>query len=89
MSAGTIDPNLRTHNPKSAANKQKKHWIEIELRDEEDNPVAGERYQVTLPDGAAASGTLDDKGRARVDHIDPGNCQVTFPNLDQDAWEPR
>jgi type VI secretion system secreted protein VgrG len=50
--------------------------------------VPGEPYQVTLADGTTvASGTLDDKGFARIDHIDPGQCKVTFPNLDKEAWE--
>ena len=66
----------------------KTSWIEIELVDEEENPVPGEWYRITLPDGqTVAEGTLDDKGFARVDRIDPGICQITFPNLDQDAWE--
>lgn len=69
---------------------QQRHWIEIELVDEEDNPVPGERYEITLPDGeTVAKGTLDENGFARVDGIeDPGNCQVTFPELDREAWEP-
>jgi type VI secretion system secreted protein VgrG len=88
--ASTIDPDTPTHNPNSASNKDKRHWIEIELLDEEGNPVPGEPYRITLPDGATvASGTLDDKGWARVDHIDPGTCQVTFPNLDKDVWRPK
>jgi type VI secretion system secreted protein VgrG len=79
-----------THDPDSEENKQKKHWIEIELVDEAGKPVAGEPYQVTLPDGTTvADGTLDEKGRARVDNIDPGTCKVTFPNLDKEAWEPK
>jgi type VI secretion system secreted protein VgrG len=66
----------------------KKSWIEIELVDEEDNPVPGEVYRITLPDGeTVAEGTLDDKGLARVEGIEPGTCQITFPELDQDAWE--
>ena len=45
--------------------------------------------KITLPDGSTvASGTTDEKGRARVDGIDPGTCKVTFPELDRDAWEP-
>src|SRR5215472_11821248 len=44
----------------------KKSWIEIELVDEEDNPVPGEPYRITLTDGEeVAEGTLDDKGFAR------------------------
>jgi hypothetical protein len=65
-----------------------KTWIEIELVDEEGNPVPGERYKITLPDGKTVSeGTLDANGRARVEGIDPGTCQISFPDLDKDAWE--
>jgi type VI secretion system secreted protein VgrG len=68
---------------------KKKSWIEIEMVDEEDQPVTGQRYEITLPDGeTVASGTLDHKGFARVDGIDPGTCQITFPDLDKDAWKP-
>jgi type VI secretion system secreted protein VgrG len=77
-----------SHDPNSDANKEKTSWIEIKLVDEADKPVPGEPYQVTLADGTTvASGTLDDKGFARIDHIDPGQCKVTFPNLDKEAWE--
>jgi type VI secretion system secreted protein VgrG len=69
--------------------EEEKSWIEIELVDEEDTPVPGEYYEITLPDGeTVASGTLDDKGFARVDGIDPGTCKITFPELDKEAWEP-
>jgi type VI secretion system secreted protein VgrG len=78
-----------TYNPKAPENKNKKSWIEIELKDEDGNPVPGERYRITLPDGSVYEGTLDEKGLARVDHIDPGTCQITFPELDEDVWEPR
>jgi type VI secretion system secreted protein VgrG len=78
------------HNPNEEENKQKKSWIEIELMDEANKPVPGEAYRVTLPDGTTlAEGTLDEKGFARVDGIDPGTCKVTFPNLDKDAWQPK
>ena len=66
----------------------KRTWIEIELKDEQGKPVPGEPYEVTLPDGATvASGTLDEKGFARVEGIDPGTCKITFPRLDKDAWK--
>jgi type VI secretion system secreted protein VgrG len=65
-----------------------KSWIEIELLDEENEPVPGEKYRVTLPDGTTvAEGTLDNNGQARVSGIDPGNCKITFPNLDHSAWK--
>ena len=79
--------NAPTHDPNSPENKTKKHYIEIKLADNDGKPVAGEPYKVTLADGSTiADGTLDDKGFARVDGIDPGTCQVTFPNRDKQDW---
>jgi type VI secretion system secreted protein VgrG len=74
----------------AAAAKSKKKplsWIEIVMVDEDGNPVAGAGYQITLPDGSVDSGTLDEKGFVRLDGIDPGTCQVTFPDLDPNAWK--
>ena len=67
-----------------------KTYIEIKLEDTEGRPVAGEAYKVTLPDGqTVAEGTLDDKGFARIDGVDPGSCKVTFPNMDKTVWDPK
>lgn len=63
-----------------------KTWIEIELLDEKGAPVRNERYTILLPDGSTRGGTLDSLGRARVDGIDPGVCEVCFPEIDQRAW---
>jgi type VI secretion system secreted protein VgrG len=73
--------------PTEEEKEEKTSWIEIELVDEEDQPVAGEKYEITLPDGRVAKGTTDQNGLARIEGIDPGNCQVSFPKLDKDAWE--
>jgi|SRR5580704_6771974 hypothetical protein len=62
-------------------------WIEIRLVDMEGHGVAGERYQITLPDGIVKQGRLDATGRAREEGIIPGTCQVTFPDRDLEAWE--
>ncbi len=64
-----------------------KVWIEIELVDEEDGPMAGERYEVKLPNDKLRKGSLDANGRARLTGVDPGTCQICFPNLDAEAWE--
>lgn len=61
-------------------------WIEIELLDETDEPVPRARYRIDLPDGSTRRGRLDAEGWARVDNVDPGNCVVTFPDLDEEAW---
>jgi hypothetical protein len=73
--------------PETAAEKKaRKNWIEIELLDEEGEPVAGETYEIALPDGSVASGTLDEKGFAGRRHRSVP--QVSFPNLDQDVSSP-
>jgi len=67
--------------------EESKVWIEIELVDEDDNPVPGEKYKCTMPDGTVDTGTLDNKGFKRIEGMDPGTCKITFPNLDKEAWE--
>ena len=73
---------------KPGDNADKKSWIELQLVYESNGlPVAGMAYEVTLPDGkTVASGSTDDQGLARVDCIDPGSCQISFPSLDKEAW---
>jgi len=80
---------VKAHKPKSDEDdEKKKSWIGIELVDEEDQPVAGEKYEITLPDDSVAKGTLDQNGFARVEGLEAAvTCKVTFPNLDKDAWE--
>lgn len=61
-------------------------WIEIELVNPQGKPVAGERFRIEVPDGTFQEGKLDTQGRARIDGIDPGECQVTFPDIDAKEW---
>lgn len=80
----------KPHKPgqEDSGSEKKKSWIEIELVDKQGKPVPGEPYKVTLPDGETfAEGTLDEKGYARVDGIEPGTCKVTFPRLEKQAWK--
>jgi hypothetical protein len=63
--------------------EKKPTWIEIKLVDEEGQPIPGVRYRVKLPDGTVVEGTLDQKGYARIDGFEPGQCEVTFPDLDE------
>ena len=86
IKAGQTEEEETPHNP-TEEEIEEKSWIEIELVDEEDNPVPGEKYKVTLPDGSVAQGTLDENGFVHIGGIDPGTCQITFPDLDKDAWE--
>ena len=82
-------PDVQPHKPPKTEEEaeEKNSWIEIEMVDEEDLPVSGMGYRITLPDGSVAEGTLDENGFARVEGIVPGTCQITFPSLDKEAWE--
>jgi hypothetical protein len=67
--------------------EKKTSWIEIELVGEDDEPIPGEKYKITLPDDSVAEGTLDEKGIARIEGFEKGTCKVSFPELDKEAWE--
>jgi hypothetical protein len=67
---------------------EQKHWLEIELLDDENKPIAGERYFVELPDGSKLSGRTDSQGRARAEDVDPGTAKVSFPDLDRKTYKP-
>ena len=75
--------------PFSTVEVLRKTWIEIELVDEADAPVPGMAYRVELPDGSVSEGVLDDKGLARIEGFvkGSGQCKVTFPSLDKEAWD--
>jgi type VI secretion system secreted protein VgrG len=65
------------------------HWIEIVLVGEDMKPIPSMEYRVELPTGEIVRGYLDAKGRAKITGIlAAGTCQVTFPNLDEEAWHP-
>ena len=79
---GTIPPQQKAEEEKDTA------WIEILLLDMNDEPVPNEKYKIELPDGSTVQGKLDAQGLARHTGIKPGECKVTFPDLDMEAWEP-
>ena len=75
--------------PDEGPTLQRSHYVEIELVGEDDGPIAGERYRVVLPNGSSVEGRTGADGTARIVGIDrAGTCKVSFPDLDQDAWQP-
>jgi hypothetical protein len=73
--------------PKKEEKPKEKTWVEIVLVDMEGKPVPGVRYRVKLPGGEVKEGALNSYGQAGFYELDPGSCQVTFPELDTEAWE--
>src|SRR4051794_5178262 len=54
---------------RTTVSSEKKHWVEILLVDQEGTPVPGHAYRIVVPGGAVVEGSLDSKGRGRVDGI--------------------
>ena len=67
--------------------KEKKAWIEIILVDNEGQPMPGVKYRITPPGGQLVEGTLNEHGQAGLYQIEPGNCKITFPDLDKESWD--
>lgn len=63
-----------------------KTWIEIVLLDDTDKPVPGVRYRLKVTDGSLREGTLGADGSVRVNGIDPGTCEIAFPDIDGREW---
>jgi hypothetical protein len=70
--------------PASADARPTKTWITVRLLDDADppRPVANARYRITLPDDTVREGRLDAHGVAHFEGLDPGMCEVTFPDFD-------
>lgn len=84
---GELDGDAIAPIPPKKAPAQQKTWIEIELLDDKGDPVANEPYKIQLPDGTTQEGSLNSRGRARLEGIEPGSCEVTFPNIDAQDWQ--
>jgi len=66
--------------------EEETHWIALLLTDTEGNPMPNEPYQLKLPDGRIVKGRLDNEGKARHDGIQEGNCEVCYPDIDENDW---
>lgn len=64
------------------------HWVEVQLLGEDGEGIPGQPYRIISPDEVEWRGFTDSLGIARVSRIPAGMCQVFFPELDAEAWEP-
>lgn len=58
-----------------------KDWIEIDLKNQLDQPIPNEKYELMLPDGTKREGKLDELGKAIEKDVPPGKCLISFPEL--------
>jgi uncharacterized Zn-binding protein involved in type VI secretion len=56
-------------------------YVEIELRNRQDEPIPEEDYLIYLSNGEIRSGALDGQGYAKEENIPPGECEVEFPDM--------
>jgi hypothetical protein len=64
------------------------HWLEIELIGEDGVGIAGELCEIILPNGQLIRRTTDADGLVRLARLsDEGDCRVSFPNIDAEAWD--
>jgi len=62
-------------------------WIAVALVDQDGAPVPNVRYSIKCSDGSISEGSLDGKGKARVDGIPAGSCTVSFPDIDASEYQ--
>jgi type VI secretion system secreted protein VgrG len=67
------------------------NWIEINHRDPEGEPMAGQKYKIFFEGGVVVSGALDAKGHARHDNVPAKAERVEYeprePEKDK-PWDP-
>ena len=73
--------------PSQLARLTNTHFVAIDLVDEDGVGVEGISYSITTPDNLLYTGVTDANGAARIDNIPAGQCQITFPDLDKDAYK--
>ncbi len=64
------------------------HWIEVLVVGEDDEALVGIECAITLPDGKVVRRKTNRDGLVRLEGIsNPGQCDISFPALDAEAWE--
>lgn len=66
---------------------KKETYLEYQLLDAEEKPVANEDYRVELPDGTVKTGKTDGQGIARFEPVQDGGVgTIQFPNREDGEW---
>jgi hypothetical protein len=84
IAGGTIVPGTAPAEPVAPTPDEPREtltWVEFVLVDQDDNPLTGESYEVSLPDGSVRRGHFESDGRIRFEGIPGGMCNISFPSL--------
>jgi uncharacterized protein (DUF2345 family) len=74
------EPSESNHYPEINELLNELAWVEFRLSDG-DNPIAGQPFILSDPEGKRHNGAVDSEGSARISDIKQGRCTVEFPNL--------
>jgi N-acetyl-anhydromuramyl-L-alanine amidase AmpD len=58
-------------------------FVELEVVDLGGNPVPSEAYELDLPHGVTRTGSLDARGKLRLEGLPPGDCTLRLPDVTQ------
>jgi type VI secretion system secreted protein VgrG len=67
------------------------NWIEIQHRDADNQPFAGQGYKIFFAGGSVISGRLDDQGHAHHENVPAQADHVEYEQggpLPDPAWDP-
>lgn len=70
------------------ASEEAADWIAFRLVDQRGRPVADRRYEMLRPDGEVDSGVTGGSGWVRLKPIPSGTCELTFPEIEEEAFRP-
>ena len=69
---------------------KKKHWFGVRVVDEKGKVVPGVKVKLKLTDGTTPEIIIDKTGAYKTaTTLDPGNCDVSFPDLFDAEWNPK
>jgi hypothetical protein len=81
-----LEADVEPLGPEDAA-EEELTYIEVEIVDQDGNPVAGRAYTLTLPDGTKQTGRVPTSGILHVGDLEPGSGQIDFNVDDGDAQD--
>ena len=83
--AAVAEPTKFENATRSAAENKPdpvKTWVEIEVGYSDGAPIALEYYRVEAAGGVTREGWTDEKGKLRLEGLDPGDCKISFPDIE-------
>lgn len=80
--AGSMeDKSVKLKEIEALKEEQIKKSVHVEMVLPDNSALAGQKFEVKLPDGSKKSGSVDGSGAASVSEAKPGKAEISFPDL--------